>query len=254
MVEPVSAPEPKRGKKRKGKPAPDEVQAWSDETRHFLRTFRVLQVTVGPLARLLFRTKRQFIERIPRRGPVILVTNHVSNLDPILVVLSMRRPIFHLAKYELFTGRFRSFFFQRMGGQIPVHRGEPGSNEAAIQAALAALRKGFALGIYPEAHRSATGTLRRGKPGLGRIAYLSGAPCYPVAVAGTFQVWPKGQKMPTFFRPTRIVVGEPRVYRVDAAKAADRDACQALTDELMSDLARMLHEPYDPETALPPQE
>jgi 1-acyl-sn-glycerol-3-phosphate acyltransferase len=220
------------------------------QRRHALRTYRTLQAVFGPVARFLFRTQRVGVNRIPKRGPAILVTNHVSNLDPVVVVLSMHRPIFHLGKHTLFTKRFRSWFFQTLGGQIPVNR-EKGGNEAAIQAAVAALRKGFAIGIYPEAHRSPDGRLRRGKPGLGRIAYLSGAPCYPVAVDGTFHVWPKGKKMPRLFRRTRVIVGEPRAYPVDAAKAESYDACQAVTDELMSDIARLLGQDYDPTRAPP---
>lgn len=224
------------------------MRAWLDHERHALRTYRTLQVALGPVARFLFRTKRVGLSKIPKKGAAILVTNHVSNLDPVLVVLSMRRPIFHLGKHTLFTKRFRSWFFQRLGGQIPVNR-ERGGNEAAIQAAVTVLRKGFALGIYPEAHRSPDGTLRRGKPGLGRIAYLSGAPCYPVAVDGTFKVWPKGQKMPNLFRRTRVIVGDPRVYPRDPSKAEDYEACQAVTDDLMSDIAKLLGQPYDPKTA-----
>jgi len=222
-----------------------------EDRRHAIRTYRTLQVTLGPLARLVFPTKRIGVKKIPKHGAAILVTNHVSNLDPVLVVFAMRRPIFHLGKHTLFTKRFRAWFFQSLGGQIPVNR-ERGGNEAAIQAAVAVLRKGFALGIYPEAHRSPDGKLRRGKPGLGRIVYLSGAPCYPVAVDGTFRVWPKGKKFPKLFRRMRIIVGEPRHYPLDPAKAQDHAACQAVTDDLMSDIARLLGQPYDPKTALPP--
>jgi 1-acyl-sn-glycerol-3-phosphate acyltransferase len=227
------------------------VRAWLEDERHAVRTYRFLQASLGPVGRFLFRTKRIGLRKIPKKGAAILVTNHVSNLDPVLVVCSMRRPVFHLGKHTLFTKRFRAWFFERLGGQIPVHR-ERGGNEGAIQAAVAVLRKGFALGIYPEAHRSPDGRLRRGKPGLGRIAYLSGAPCYPVAVDGTFRAWPKGRKFPKLFRRTRLIVGDPRVYPRDPAKAEDFEACQAVTDELMTDIARLLGQPYDAKTAPPP--
>lgn len=227
------------------------MKAWTEDRRHAIRTYRTLQVTAGAVARWLFSVKRVGIRKIPKRGPCILVTNHVSNLDPVIVVASMRRPIFHLGKHTLFTKRFRAWFFETLGGQIPVNR-EGGGNEAAIQAALKALKKGFALGIYPEAHRSPDGRLRRGKAGLGRIVYLSGAPVYPVAVDGTFEVWPKGKTMPRLFKRTRVVVGEPRHYPLDPAKAENYAACQAVTDEVMGDIARLLGQPYDPATALPP--
>lgn len=223
------------------------VHSWGED-RHALRLYRSLQVVLGPIARFLFRTRRSGIRKIPKRGPVILVTNHASNLDPVLVVLSMRRPVFHLGKRELFTTRFRSWFFQTLGGQIPVDR-ERGGNDPAIDAAVRALERGMAIGIYPEAHRSPDGRLQRGKFGVGRLAYLTGAPCYPVAVDGTFEVWPKTKRLPRPFRRTRILVGEPRRYARDAARAQDREACQRVADDLMGDLAKLLGQDYDPATA-----
>lgn len=226
------------------------MHAWAGRP-HAQRTYRALQVVLGLLVRGLFRTSRRDLKKIPKTGPVILVTNHVSNLDPILVIASINRPVFHLGKHTLFRTRFRSWFFQTLGGQIPVHR-ERGANEDAIQAAVRALEQGAAFGIYPEGYRSPDGRLRRGKPGVGRIAYLTGAPCYPVAVSGTFEAWPKGKKAPRLFSQIRVLVGEPRLYPKDPQKAANREACQRVADDLMSDLARLLGQAYDPATAPPP--
>lgn len=199
--------------------------------------------TFGPIARFLFQVRRRNTRRIPKKGPCILVVNHVSNLDPVVVVAAVRRPVLHLAKHTLFTKRFRSFFFQRVLGQIPVNR-ERGGNEAAIEAALHALEQGAALAVYPEGSRSPDGRLQRGRSGLGRLALLSGAPCIPVAVDGMFEVLPKHRKMPRLLRPVRVLVGEPRRWSPDPERAADRDACQAITDELMSELARLLGQSY----------
>lgn len=220
------------------------MRAWLEQ-RPLLRTYRAIQVVLGPPARWIFRTRRVGLRKIPKRGPCILVSNHMSNLDPVLVVLAMHRPVIHLAKREIFAKPWRSYFFQRMGGQIPVHRDNPGANERAMQAAVKALESGMALGIYPEAHRSADGRVHRGKPGVGRLAYLTGAPCYPVAIGGTYRVWPKGKKWPKPFVPTRILVGEPRAYKRDPARAQDRAACQQVADELMEDVARLLGQSLD---------
>lgn len=233
------------------RPPPDAVRAWT-EREPAARTYRAIQATVSPLLRGVFRIERHGVRRIPKKGPVILVTNHASNLDPVLVIASVRRPLYHLGKHTLFTTRLRSWFFQTLGGQIPVNR-ERGGNEPAIQAAVAALERGVALGIYPEAHRSPDGTLRRGKSGVGRIAYLSGAPCIPVAVEGTWRVWPKGRRFPKLFSRTRVLVGAPRTWPRDPAKAADRDACQEVADTLMADLASLLGQPYDAKRAPPPR-
>lgn len=237
------------GSKRRRGGQHHDVRAWG-EGEHALRTYRFLQVTLGTALRGLLRTSREGVEKIPKTGPVILVTNHVSNIDPVCVVVSLNRPVFHLAKHTLFTKPFRSWFFQTLGGQIPVRRGERGSNEAAVQAAVNALRKGAALGIYPEAHRSKTGKLHRGRPGVGRIALLTGVPVYPVAVQGTFKVWPKGKKVPRLLVPTKVIVGDALHFPKDAKRAADTAECQRVTDQVMVELAKLLGQhDYHPDRA-----
>lgn len=222
--------------------------AWENE-RHPAWLFRLVQFLLSPLLRLLFATRRVNHRSVPRKGPVILVSNHCSNLDPVLVVVSMRRPIYHLGKHTLFKNWASRFFFGTLGGQIPVDR-ERGGNLAAVDAALRVLETGRALGIYPEGRRSPDGKLHRGRTGVARLALMSGAPVYPVAVEGTHRIWPKGKKLPKLFRRTRVLVGSPRVYPKDVAHAEDPVRAREITDELMMDLARLLgQDDYDPKTA-----
>jgi len=220
---------------------------WEAE-RHATRLYRVLQILASPIIRFFFWTRRRGHRQIPKRGPVILVSNHNSNLDPLLVVGSIPRPVFHLGKHTLFTTRFRRWFFQKLGGQIPVDRNR-GGNEDAIRAAVHVLGRGYALGIYPEGRRSPDGNLCRGRTGVARVALLSGAPVYPVGLVGAREVWPKGKAFPRFFRRTQCLVGPPRQYAVDPAKADDARELRRVTDEIMTDLAKVLGQPYDPATA-----
>lgn len=228
-------------------------RAWREDHHPWFRLYRFLRFFLGGLIRLLFRVQRVGVRTIPRTGPVILVTNHASNLDPILVVASVPRPLFHLGKHTLFIRRPSRYFFYHMGGQIPVDR-QAGGNEAALQAAVRALGRGVAFAIYPEGHRSSDGQLRRGKTGVGRLALLSGAPCYPVAVDRTWLVWPKHERFPRLFRRTRVLVGAPRRYPKDPEAAENRARTQQIADELMGDLAKLLGQPYDPSAALPPSQ
>lgn len=228
------------------------VDAWGDDHKHAVRLFRAVQLTFGTVARALFMTDGSELRRIPKKGPVILVSNHVSNIDPVLVVASLHRPLYHVGKHTLFTSGGSRWFFQTLGGQIPVNREQRGSNDAAISAAIRVLQRGHAFGIYPEGHRSRDGVPKRGRPGVGRIAYRTGAPCYPVAIEGSMQVWPKGRSLPNFFRPTKLRVGQPRTYPLDEAKARDTTACQQVADELMTDLAQLLgFDDYDAAAAPP---
>jgi 1-acyl-sn-glycerol-3-phosphate acyltransferase len=201
-------------------------------------------------ARLLFATRRIGHKRLPKKGAVILASNHVSNIDPVLVVLSMRRPIFHLAKHTLFKNWFTRGFFEYLGGQISVDR-DRGGNEAAFEAGKAVLARGLALGIYPEGVRSYDGLLTAGRTGVARLALLTGSPIYPVAIDGTFRVWPRGQRFPRLFRRTRVIVGDPIPVERDEQAAGDPRRLRELTDRVMYALAGLLGQPDPPKSVDP---
>jgi 1-acyl-sn-glycerol-3-phosphate acyltransferase len=210
-----------------------------------IKGYRAVQVLLGWAVRLAFMTKRQGVETIPKKGPVILASNHPSYLDAPLVVASVRRPVFYLGKHTIFTNPLGSFFLKKLGGQIPVDR-ETGGNEDALEAGLRVLARGFALGICPEGTRSPDGRLMRGRTGVAIFAFLTGAPVYPVAIEGTFRAWPVRRKFPRLFTPTGIIVGDPVTVTRDPLAADNPRFCRQLTDEIMTRLARLLGETYEP--------
>jgi 1-acyl-sn-glycerol-3-phosphate acyltransferase len=209
--------------------------------------YSTLQVLASPLIRAFFGVKRTFQAKIPKKGGVILASNHCSNLDPVLVVGSIGRPVYHLGKHTLFTSHAKAWFFQHLGGQIAVDRSGKG-NEAAIDAAVLCVEQGGALGIYPEGHRSPDGRVHRGRTGVARVAVRTGAPIYPVAIKGTYEVWPKGQGLPKLFRPTEVIVGSPRTYPREPALVGDDRLMRSITDDVMRDIARLLGQSHDPAT------
>lgn len=210
--------------------------------------YRTLQTLASPLIRAAFGVQRTFLSPLPKKGGAILVSNHCSNIDPVLVVGALKRPVYHLGKHTLFTSHAKAWFFQHLGGQIPVDR-SAGGNEAAVDAAVRCVEGGNILGIYPEGHRSPDGRLHKGRTGVARIAVRTGAPVFPVAIKGSYQVWPKGQGFPKLFHPTEVVVGHPRKYPKEPSLAADDGLMRKITDELMVDLAKLLGQTYDPRAA-----
>ena len=137
-----------------------------------------------PAIHLLFRVRRLGREHIPD-GPVILASNHRSFLDPFIVGICLRRPVYFVAKSELFENRLVGWFLNCLGA-FPVRRGE--ADEHSMQTALALLGRGEAVVIFPEGTRQRTGPLRDPKRGVGRLALESGAPVVPIAVSGTERV------------------------------------------------------------------
>ncbi|UFJ42805.1 1-acyl-sn-glycerol-3-phosphate acyltransferase [Brevibacillus humidisoli] len=135
-------------------------------------------------------------EHIPKKGPVILCANHISNLDPPLLGSGIERQVHFMAKEELFRIPILSFLITQFGA-FPVRRGA--GDRAAIRATLEVLQQGKILGIFPEGSRSKTGQLKPGQPGAAMFALRSEAQVVPVAIIGPFRL----------FRPVKIVYGQP---------------------------------------------
>jgi 1-acyl-sn-glycerol-3-phosphate acyltransferase len=120
-------------------------------------------------------------ERVPARGPFILVANHQSNIDPPLLGASLGRPARFLAKASLFSNPLATAFFRGYGA-FPVRR--DGADLAASRWALRCLREGHALVLFPEGGRS-PGSLRRAQPGVAYLALAARVPILPAAITGT---------------------------------------------------------------------
>jgi glycerol-3-phosphate dehydrogenase (NAD(P)+) len=130
---------------------------------------------------LYFRVRRLGREHIPDGG-VILAANHRSFLDPFVIGCCLGRPVYFVAKRELFKNPLLGWFLNCMGA-FPVRRGE--SDEESVATALALLERGEAVVIFPEGTRIRTGSLQRPKRGVGRLALESGRPVVPIAVTGS---------------------------------------------------------------------
>jgi 1-acyl-sn-glycerol-3-phosphate acyltransferase len=143
------------------------------------------RLVLQPLMMLLFRLGRIGREHIPREGGVILAPNHRSFLDPWVVGVCLRRPVYFVAKSELFENRLLGWFLNSLGA-FPIRRGA--SDEEAMETARTLVERGNALLIFPEGTRIRRGSLGDPKRGVGRLALETGAPIVPVAVNGTEHV------------------------------------------------------------------
>jgi 1-acyl-sn-glycerol-3-phosphate acyltransferase len=130
---------------------------------------------------IYFRVRRLGREHVPPGG-VILASNHRSFLDPFVVGCCVRRPIYFVAKRELFKNPLVGWFLNCMGA-FPVRRGQ--SDEESVKTSLQLLADGKAVVMFPEGTRIVNGSLGRPKRGIGRLALQSGAPVVPVAVTGS---------------------------------------------------------------------
>src|SRR5437763_7809106 len=144
--------------------------------------FWAARAIFGVALQFYFSLERTGRKNIPRTGPVILAANHRSFLDPFIVGICIRRPVYFVAKRELFKRRWQGWLLNRLGA-FPIRRGE--ADEESMATARAVLERGGALVIFPEGTRIRKGGLGRPKRGVGRLALETGAPVVPIAIMGT---------------------------------------------------------------------
>jgi glycerol-3-phosphate dehydrogenase (NAD(P)+) len=128
-----------------------------------------------------FRLRRLGREHIPDGG-VVLAANHRSFLDPFAIGCCLPRPVYFVAKRELFRNPILGWFLNAMGA-FPIRRGE--SDEESMETARGLLERGEAVVIFPEGTRIRAGSLAKPKRGVGRLALESGAPVVPIAITGS---------------------------------------------------------------------
>ncbi len=192
----------------------------------------VLKNSAALLSRLFFGLRVKGVEHVPRSGPFLLVANHQSFLDPVVVGAATPRPLRYMAKAELFEVPFLGGLIRRVNA-FPVQR--DGADPAAFRTALALLAQGRALLIFPEGTRGTEGILRAGKTGAGMLALRSGVTVVPAYVHGTGTALGRGQKWPRLVSLT-VAFGPPLVIQKEARGKA---AYEAIASQMMEAIARL---------------
>ncbi|MFF7211998.1 lysophospholipid acyltransferase family protein [Streptomyces sp. NPDC008238] len=211
--------------------------------------YGVMKIAIGHPLRAAFRPWVEGLEHIPKQGPAILASNHLSFSDSFFLPAVLDRKVTFIAKAEYFTtpgikGKLTAAFFKGVG-QLPVDRsGGRGAGEAAINSGIKVIEAGELFGIYPEGTRSPDGRLYRGKPGgLARIALATGAPVIPVAMIDTEKIQPPGQVMPKLMRPG-IRIGKPLDFSRYTGMEHDRFILRSVTDEVMYEIMKLSGQEY----------
>lgn len=173
-------------------------------------------------------------ENVPRVGPLIVISNHQSNADPPLVGTLVPRMVRFMAKEELF--RLPIFgSFVRWYGAFRLRRGE--ADHQSLRQALAILKQGGAIGMFPEGHRSRDAKLRRAQPGVAMIAVRSNAPILPVAINGSHYAVRNLWRRPRL----DVTIGTAFLLRPSQANPG-REELARLADEMMLRVAALLPE------------
>jgi 1-acyl-sn-glycerol-3-phosphate acyltransferase len=194
----------------------------------FVKLFFALPV------RFYLRLKVTGRGHVPASGGAILIANHASFLDPIVLGSACPRKIHFIVLRHMYDWLRLRWFYWGMQ-TIPVRREE---EARAIKAALGCLKRGHVVGIFPEGGRSSDGILQDPKQGAALLAALSGAPVVPARIHGAFESMPTGGRFPWPSR-VRVRFGVPLHFARGERVGRDRAALETFSRELLSAIAAL---------------
>ena len=172
----------------------------------------------------LYRVKVSGKDHIPKEGGVLLCSNHINNMDPIIVGMMAPRPVSFMAKEELWSVPILGKLLPHLNA-FPVKRGM--SDREALRKGLSILKEGKVLGLFPEGTRSKTGELGKGLAGAGFFALRTDAQVVPCAVIGPYKP----------FKPMKVVYGTP----IDFSDLRERKgSADEATEIIMSEIRKLI--------------
>lgn len=192
----------------------------------------MIYTIVKGLLKLIFtvvlRLKIEGRENIPKDGPLVIASNHLSLLDPPVLGIAATRKVHFMAKEELFVPVLGTIY--KILGAFPVRRG--GADRAAIKHGIEILESGNVLAIFPEGTRSKTGELGKAQPGALMMASKVKATIVPACIIGTDykrhgRIWPK----------VTVRFGKPMPFPEGAE--VNKEFLHAMTEEMMQHIARL---------------
>jgi 1-acyl-sn-glycerol-3-phosphate acyltransferase len=218
----------------------------------------VFKALLSPVLFLLWRVKVEGREHVPRTGPLVLAANHQSFCDSFFLPLVLRRRVTYVAKAEYFD-HWRTAWFFRAAGQIPMNRQGGDASQRALDTATTVLAGGGVLAIYPEGTRAPDTRLHRGHTGVARLALGCQVTVIPVGLLGTREIQPPGSRVMRPFHTDTVRFGPPLEFpreRTGTGRVTpngssgtgeardDPTLLRELTDKLMAEIARLSGQEY----------
>ena len=164
--------------------------------------YSILRTICWLLLKIFWRIEIKGLENVPKKGALIIASNHLSYLDPMVIGASLNRKIYFIAKKEVFKSMLGRFVLKYLNA-FPVDRGNV--DILAFKKAMNILQEEEVLCLFPEGTRSLNGELQELKLGVVKIAMKTGVPILPVGIIGTYEIYPQGKKFPILFKHKIIV-------------------------------------------------
>ncbi|GBF11683.1 lysophospholipid acyltransferase family protein [Tepidibacillus infernus] len=187
------------------------------------------RVLIKGYLKTFYKLKVYGVKNIPKEGPLILISNHISNFDPVVIACSVNRKVHFMAKKELFDIPILGSFLKKVG-QFPINRG--GSDRKAIKTALDLLKEQEVLGIFPEGTRSKDKELKPGLPGAALFALKSDVKVIPIGIDSSYK----------WFQPIIVNIGNPiQLDSFKKEKVSSEDLTETMTF-MMAQIKKQLEE------------
>jgi 1-acyl-sn-glycerol-3-phosphate acyltransferase len=180
-------------------------------------------------------------ENIPRQGALMVVANHLSSADPVIIGAKLDRRMIFMAKEELFRNWIAKYFVVQFGA-FPVYRAGP--TRDAIRQANRVLKEGGVLGMFPEGHRSADASMNSALFGSALIAYTNHVPILPIGISGSEKI--HGYNW-MWHRPAITLKIGPAFYLPEKGEFLSKEQLAEMTDIIMNRISELLPEKYQGE-------
>jgi 1-acyl-sn-glycerol-3-phosphate acyltransferase len=203
------------------------------------KLYPVAKALLRPATKVVWRVTVGNVEHVPKVGPAILAPNHLSFLDPVILIGVLPRRITYVGKAEYLDSWKTKYLFPAVG-MIPIDRAGGEAAFGALDLAAEVLMRGELFGIFPEGTRSRDGYLHRGRTGVARLAARTKAPVIPVGIRGTDRIQPPGASVPRPFKRCEVRFGAP-IAADHVSTAAD---FRNLTDEILYEIAQLSGQTY----------
>lgn len=187
-------------------------------------------MTLGAAFRSVFGLRIEGAEKLVEEGPVLVVSNHQSFLDPPLVGNLYRTEMYYLARKTLFRS-FGGWLYPRWNA-IPVDQDRP--DMGSLKTIVKLLKSGERVLVFPEGERTEDGNLGKTQPGVGLIAVKSAAVIQPVRIRGAREALPRGSGRVRFARISVTVGDAIRLTPEELQSLQNKEGYQQLADRIMA--------------------
>lgn len=204
------------------------------------RTYRICNVAMRGVLRAFSKWKVTGRENVPQEGPLLIVCNHMSNVDPPLVAASLPRRVNFIAKRGIFKPGIR--WFLEAYGAFPLNADEEGKDIQAMLWMRQLLRQNRAVVIFPESHRNPYVGMQEAVPGVALLAAKTQTPILPVGLTGTERMGPLLRVMfPT--GDIGVNIGKPFTLP-DIKGKIEADQLKTMMDHVMGRIADLIPKEY----------